>query len=201
MTQINIVKKTRQSSSSGGSGSNSGGSQLVKCNNQTDSLNEEFIYLYIEMELCRSETLRHWLNSTKCKTRSHTQILNIFEQILNAINYIHSQDLIHRDLKPSNILLSLDGNFVKIGDFGLVVEDNPNISSSLEENNNNNNNNNNNYNYNNMSNDNNGTYLYMSPEQLKHKEYSSKVDIFSLGIILYELIVSFETDMERYEVI
>jgi translation initiation factor 2-alpha kinase 3 len=147
------------------------------------------------MELCRSETLRHWLNSTKSKTRSHTQILNIFEQILNAINYIHSQDLIHRDLKPSNILLSLDGNFVKIGDFGLVVsvEENPNISNGLEKNSNSKNNNN-------ISNDNNGTYLYMSPEQLKHKEYSSKVDIFSLGIILYELIVSFETDMERYEV-
>ena len=45
-----------------------------------------------------------------------------------------------------------------------------------------------------------GTYLYMSPERLKRLKYNSKVDIFSLGIILYELIVPFNTEMERYEV-
>jgi len=156
----------------------------------------EFIYLYMEMELCRSDTLRHWL---KRSDRSHQDIFAIFEQIVNAIAYIHSQDLIHRDLKPSNILLSLDGNRVKIGDFGLVVSVEENlinkINSALEVNTNTINCNTNPE----VSAENNGTYLYMSPEQLRHYEYSSKVDIFSLGIILYELVVSFETEMERCE--
>ncbi len=42
-----------------------------------------------------------------------------------------------------------------------------------------------------------GTELYMSPEQLAHKRYSHKVDIYSLGVILFELLVPFQTQMER----
>jgi len=46
-----------------------------------------------------------------------------------------------------------------------------------------------------------GTQLYMSPEQLSDKAYSFKVDIFSLGMILFELLISFNTQMERLSVL
>lgn len=168
-------------------------SQESSYDDEDESLNEEYLYFYIQMELCKPETLRVWLDSTKCITRQLTQIYNFFFQTLSAIDYVHKKDLIHRDLKPANILLSLDGG-VKVGDFGLVEssEDEIKISNS---------------NANLLElrspseNDNyhDGTYLYMSPERLKRLKYNSKVDIFSLGIILYELIVPFNTEMERYE--
>ncbi len=59
-------------------------------------------YIYIQMELCQRETLRHWIDLYKHERRERTHILNIFEQILQAISYIHSNDLIHRDLKVTN---------------------------------------------------------------------------------------------------
>lgn len=46
-----------------------------------------------------------------------------------------------------------------------------------------------------------GTHLYMSPEQLKGRQYSYKVDIYSLGLILFELLMVFSTEMERIETI
>ena len=56
-------------------------------------------FIYIQMELCQRETLRHWLDIYKDEKRERIQILSIFDQILHAISYIHSQELIHRDLK------------------------------------------------------------------------------------------------------
>lgn len=101
----------------------------------------------------------------------------------------------HRDLKPSNIFFSLEGN-VKVGDFGLVT-------SSL---------------YGGLQNSyltlkglaeeqqyrqhtgNLGTHFYMSPEQVSGRKYDHKVDIFSLGVIFFELHYPFHTDMERAKV-
>ncbi|CAG2183661.1 unnamed protein product, partial [Oppiella nova] len=104
--------------------------------------------------------------------------------------------LMHRDLKPSNIFFSMDGN-IKIGDFGLVtataVEEESHTPSAH-----------------NSTDDINcfilnrsssshtnrvGTQLYMSPEQIQNHPYSHKVDIFSMGIILFELLVPFKTEM------
>jgi translation initiation factor 2-alpha kinase 3 len=120
--------------------------------------------------------------------------------------------------KPSNIFLSLDGKTIKVGDFGLVVsaeeqgdddEDSNESSTPAKK-------------PTQKSND--GTFLYMSPEQvfllfffslredffrqicffikkkLNGQDYNFKVDIYSIGIILFELIVSFDTQMERIDV-
>lgn len=76
------------------------------------------LYLYIQMQLCKKESLREWLQENK--ERNYTVALNNFSQILNAVEYIHQNDLIHRDLKPSNIFFSKEGN-IKVGDFGLVT--------------------------------------------------------------------------------
>uniref|UniRef100_A0A1S4HBH7 non-specific serine/threonine protein kinase n=1 Tax=Anopheles gambiae TaxID=7165 RepID=A0A1S4HBH7_ANOGA len=144
------------------------------------------IYLYIQMQLCHKQSLKEWLSLNGFPAR-RDKIVPIFEQIVAGVEYVHLKGLIHRDLKPSNIFFSLDGR-IKIGDFGLVTD-----SSDLQ-----------------YDSENNmptmvpnrhtrqvGTQLYMSPEQLKGLPYDYKVDIYSLGLILFELLVSFGTEMER----
>lgn len=76
------------------------------------------VFLYIQMQLCQKESLKDWLCDNTL--RNYKFVLNIFSQILDAVEYIHNNGLIHRDLKPSNIFFSLEGN-IKVGDFGLVT--------------------------------------------------------------------------------
>ena len=98
-------------------------------------------YLFIQMQLCRKDSLREWLKSTHKRERniimhffeqvgthivgtvklsSNPLSLSLSPQILDAVLYVHRKGMMHRDLKPSNIFFSLDGR-VKVGDFGLVT--------------------------------------------------------------------------------
>ncbi|XP_047467265.1 eukaryotic translation initiation factor 2-alpha kinase 3 [Mugil cephalus] len=148
------------------------------------------VYLYIQMQLCRKENLKDWM-AQRClpDQREHNTCLDIFLQIAEAVDFLHSKGLMHRDLKPSNIFFTMD-DVVKVGDFGLVTamdqeedEDEPSAltpaplltrhTGQV------------------------GTKLYMSPEQLSGNSYSHKVDIYSLGLILFELLYPFRTQMER----
>lgn len=147
------------------------------------------VYLYIQMQLCRKESLRDWLRDNRSETRA-AHIGDIFHQIVDAVDYVHLKGLIHRDLKPSNIFFSQDGQ-IKIGDFGLVTDmaDIPNLVAKCGD----------------QSGlpscarhtQQVGTHLYMSPEQLLGQHYDYKVDIYSLGLIFFELHVYFSTEMER----
>ena len=76
------------------------------------------IFLYIQMQLCLKETLKDWLrvNLVRC----HATVLDIFAQIVDAVQFLHNQGLIHRDLKPSNIFFSASDGTVKIG-VGLLI--------------------------------------------------------------------------------
>ncbi|XP_063040143.1 eukaryotic translation initiation factor 2-alpha kinase 3 [Engraulis encrasicolus] len=149
------------------------------------------VYLYIQMQLCRKENLKDWMGQRGApELREHSECLNIFLQIAEAVEFLHSKGLMHRDLKPSNIFFTMD-DVVKVGDFGLVTamdqeeEDQEEMSAltpmpvyarhtgQV------------------------GTKLYMSPEQLSGNSYSHKVDIYSLGLILFELLCPFRTQMER----
>lgn len=65
-----------------------------------ENLHVEKVYLYIQMQLCRKDTLKDWLKSN-CELRDKTTIFDLFFQIVDAVEYVHSQDLIHRDLKVS----------------------------------------------------------------------------------------------------
>ncbi|KAH8278465.1 hypothetical protein KR018_003841 [Drosophila ironensis] len=147
------------------------------------------VYLYIQMQLCRKECLRDWLRDNRTEARA-AHIADIFHQIVDAVDYVHLKGLIHRDLKPSNIFFSQDGQ-IKIGDFGLVTDmaDIPNLVAKCGD-------------QTGMPScarhtQQVGTHLYMSPEQLLGRHYDYKVDIYSLGLIFFELHVYFSTEMER----
>lgn len=163
------------------------------------------MYLYIQMQLCMKNSLKDWLRANDLQTRNG-KTYEIWNQIIEAVHYVHLKGLIHRDLKPSNIFFSLDGQ-IKIGDFGLVTDmagspidpltaslSNSDSSGNVAD-----------FDFTNISQKRHtqrvGTSLYMSPEQSKGLQYNYKVDIFSLGLILFELLNFFNTETERYKVL
>ncbi|KAJ3388357.1 serine/threonine protein kinase [Lobulomyces angularis] len=100
------------------------------------------------------------------KKFSELEIKPIAKGLVEGLSYIHSKCIIHRDMKLQNILLGLDGE-VKIADFGFskkVEEVNGLTTKSIK-----------------------GTPIYMAPELVKEEEYDHLVDIWALGIILFEL--------------
>ncbi len=158
---------------------------------------EKIKVLYIQMELCENNTLRHAIDQDKIK--SNELKWELISQVLEGVKYIHDNGYIHRDLKPGNIFLDKD-NYVKIGDFGLVQKLDKNKKGA------NNNQFNTFFNYNSLQYVNFGgdlltvgigTKYYCSPEQEKSENYDNKTDIYSLGIIIFEMFYKFNSLMER----
>jgi len=148
-------------------------------------------YLYIQMQLCRDDNLHNWLETNNTtEKRNYQESIAIFKQVTSAVVYIHQSNLIHRDLKPSNVFFSTQTGQVKVGDFGLVTSSShqkvPDASSFTPR----------------KSPDMNhtqqvGTRMYMAPEQMTSKRYTDTVDVYALGLILFELCYPFSTGMER----
>ncbi|MBN1550772.1 protein kinase [bacterium] len=119
---------------------------------------------YLTMEYIQGSDLRTYL-----RTRNDLSITcRLMSEIANALTHIHANHLIHRDLKPSNILVTLDGH-PKITDFGLVKP--LDVSTVLT-----------------MPQSLIGTLHYISPEQLQNDELDGRSDLYSLGIIFFEMI-------------
>ena len=122
-------------------------------------------YVYIFLEYCENGSLQKLLNKRKYLTEKEVQ--NYMLQIIIALNYLHSKNIIHRDLKLDNILLGKNME-IKIGDFGLATKLDKKKQSGLT--------------------GRHGTLMYCAPEILSGEEYSFEVEIWSLGVILCYLL-------------
>ena len=122
------------------------------------------------MEYIEGETLKEYLDR-KGKL-SDDEIKNLFFQMLEAVGYVHKQNLIHRDIKPSNFMINGEGQ-IKLMDFGIAK----NTDSSSAE-----------YTQTGTGMQM-GTPLYMSPEQITEtKSVNAQSDIYSLGVVLWQMV-------------
>ena len=128
------------------------------------------------MEYAQNGSLFHYIRRNNGLSESQT--FQLFIQVVNAVYFLHKNNLIHRDIKPENILLfnnddendNNKNNFlVKLCDFGWCVKLDEGESRKTFC----------------------GTTEYMSPELIDRKGYSKEIDVWSLGILLYEMIHGF----------
>lgn len=149
--------------------------------------------LFIQMEYCENRTLYDLIHIEHLN-KERDEYWRLFRQILEALSYIHSQGIIHRDLKPMNIFIDESRN-VKIGDFGLAKNvqrsidisklDSSSVAGSVD----------------NLTSAI-GTAMYVAVEVLNGKgSYNEKIDMYSLGIIFFEMIYPFSTGMERVNIL
>lgn len=184
--------------------------------NENSKVNRQFIY--IQMEYCGGKTLKYLIEQGLYNDEE--KVWCLLREILQGLHHIHDQGMIHRDLKPGNVLIDKNGH-AKLADFGLATSkfllntqpagsgeageihrqnsqnfQDPNLISSTS-----------NQNIDSISLSGAvGTALYVAPELLvpftKNKFfYTHKVDIYSLGVMFYEMCFPFSTNMERIHVI
>ncbi|GME98099.1 unnamed protein product [[Candida] boidinii] len=162
-------------------------------------------YFYLFMDFCSLGDLHFFIRPKNQLTGSHPLLKSIFErypppknshglneiiiinftkQLASALKFLRSQNLIHRDLKPQNILLAqpvnskeefikkgyvglIDLPIIKIADFGFArILPSTSMAETLC-----------------------GSPLYMAPEILRYEKYNAKADLWSIGAIIYEMIV------------
>lgn len=121
--------------------------------------------MYLVLEFAKNDTLFKFIRSRPITQISLGERVRLFVQVLDAVEYIHSQRIVHRDLKPENILLDENMN-VKLSDFGWAVELREGQSRRTFC----------------------GTYEYMAPEVFEGEDYGFSVDIWAIGVLLFELL-------------
>ena len=122
--------------------------------------------IYMVMEWCEGRLLRQILDEGRI---GQDRALRIAIEVLDALDYIHASGVIHRDLKPENIMVD-EHDRIKLSDFGIAGDASArrltyaNFTATL------------------------GTPNYISPEQVKGKRGDGRSDIYSMGVILYEML-------------
>jgi eukaryotic-like serine/threonine-protein kinase len=122
--------------------------------------------VYMVMEWCEGRLLRQIMNEGRLP---QDRAIRIAIGVLDALDYIHANGVVHRDLKPENIMVDENDN-IKLIDFGIASDSSArrltyaNFTATL------------------------GTPNYISPEQVKGKRGDGRSDIYSIGVILYEMV-------------
>jgi eukaryotic-like serine/threonine-protein kinase len=131
-----------------------------------DAGEEDGLY-YITMELVEGKSLQALLDGGHAFPVP--RVLRILEQTCSALQFAHERNIVHRDIKPANLMLSADDT-VKVTDFGTAkilqfgtVQQTTHVM---------------------------GTPSYMSPEQVKGRPIDGRTDIFSLGVVMYEMLTN-----------
>lgn len=122
---------------------------------------------YIVMEYVEGETLRSQISPEGMNLQRSASIL---KQIGAALHHVHERGVFHRDLKPENIMLKRDTDSVVLVDFGIAKVTNSIVGPSTAQG------------------ATIGTLLYMSPEQLRGERVTAASDIYSMGLVAYEMV-------------
>jgi serine/threonine protein kinase len=147
------------------------------------TVNSNYAFLHIQMDLCLF-TLKDTTNKINEELNiQRGELLNsigyyisgeLLAEILESVDFLHKENIIHRDLKPQNILITKGANFryIKISDFGLATSHIGEQSHTQMR----------------------GTLKYMAPEVMNGRNYDTKADIYSIGVITQEM---FNIDINR----
>jgi len=122
---------------------------------------------YIAMEYIKGEDLQRY--TSPGRLLPVTQLLEIVARVAEALAYAHSQGVVHRDIKPANVMVDLESGLVKVTDFGVArLDDSSRTRTGLVL----------------------GTPSFMSPEQMAGRRTDGRSDLYSLGVMLFQLLTA-----------
>jgi serine/threonine-protein kinase len=126
---------------------------------------DEHDLAYIAMEFLKGDDLSKYVK--KGSLLPLKQVLSLIQRSADGLDYAHQHNVVHRDIKPANIMWDPDSDTVKITDFGIArITDSSKTKTGMVL----------------------GTPSYMSPEQLAGKKVTGQSDIFSLGVMLFQMV-------------
>ena len=138
-------------------------------------LEHEDTYAFILMDFIDGMTFRSEIFRQRGTSLSSARIVEIMGQLCGALNYAHRQGFVHCDIKPSNIMTQSDG-LVVLTDFGISYMTESATTTTMVGA---------------------GTMGYMSPEQIRGEKPKSLADIYSLGVVLFEMMTGGATSIYR----
>jgi serine/threonine protein kinase len=125
---------------------------------------EEHDLAYIAMEFLKGKDLVPYTKSGNLMPLP--KVMDVVARVADALSYAHQNSVVHRDIKPANIMYEPDSDSVKVTDFGIArITDSSRTKTGMVL----------------------GTPSYMSPEQLAGKKIDGRSDLFSLGVMLFQM--------------